>query len=72
MATEADLIQAQIDAITAALSRGVLRVRHGETETTYFTPGQMREALAILQAQLAGAQDTPIRQVRFQTSKGLD
>jgi hypothetical protein len=72
MSTEADLIQAQIDAIVSALSRGVLRVRHGETETTYFTPAQMREALAVLEAKLAGAQTTPVRQVRFMTSKGLD
>lgn len=72
MARSAATVQAEIDALRSAMARGIQRVRHGETETVYFSPEQMQKALDALLAELASLQDTPIRQVRFMTSKGLD
>jgi hypothetical protein len=71
MARTASSVQAEIDALRGKLSSGILRVRHGETETTYATPEQMQRAIDSLQAELDSLATRPVRQVRFKTSKGL-
>ena len=72
MARTAASVQAEIDALRAAMARGVLLVRHGDTETRYASPADMRGVLNDLLAELGALGDRPVRQVRFQTSKGLD
>lgn len=72
MARTAATVQAEIDALRSAMSRGVSLVRHGETETRYFSPSEMQKALDNLLAELNALSASPIRQVRFMTSKGLD
>lgn len=72
MARSLATVQADIDSLRAAMARGVLRVRHGETETTYAGPEQMLKAIDALLAEADALASRPIRQVRFQTSKGLD
>lgn len=71
MARTAATVQAELDALRAAMARGVLRVRHGETETTYANPEQIQGVVDRLVAELSSLQTNPVRQVRFQTSKGL-
>ena len=72
MARSEETIQANIDAIRAAMASSVLKVRHGDTETTYKSNEDMAKALAALLAELNDVSDTPVRQVRFKTSRGLD
>lgn len=72
MARDASTIQADIDALRARMAKGILRVKHGETETTYAGPSDMQKAIDALLAELNGVSATAIRQVRFTTSKGLD
>lgn len=72
MARTAATVQAEIDALRAAMAKGVVRVRHGESDVTYAGPAEMQRVLDSLLAELAALADAPIRQVRFKTSKGLD
>lgn len=72
MARSAATIQSEIDALRASLSKGILRVRHGDTETTYQSVDQMRGWLRELEGELNGVSDEPVRQVRFKTSKGFE
>jgi hypothetical protein len=72
MARTAADIQAEIDSIRANLAKGILRVKHGETDITYNSPSEMRKVLDDLLAELAGVQSSPVRQVRFRTTKGFD
>ena len=72
MARTVASVQSEIDALRAAMARGVVRVRHGETETTFADPSAMQKALDALLAELGSLADSPVRQVRFKTSKGLD
>ena len=65
-------VQAEIDALRAAIARGVTSVRHGDTETRYASIPDMLKALDSLLAEADGLADYPVRQVRFQTSKGFD
>lgn len=72
MARTLEQVQAEIDALRQAMARGVLRVRHNDTETTYADPNQMRGILNDLLAEANSLGTTPTRQMRFATSKGLD
>lgn len=72
MARTLATVQAEIDALRAAIARGVVRVRHGDTETTYAGPEGLAKALDLLLAEADGLAENPVRQVRFQTSKGFD
>lgn len=72
MARTLATVQAEIDALRAAIARGVVRVRHGDTETTYASIDDMLKALDRLLAEADGLSETPVKQVRFQTSKGFD
>ena len=72
MARSLATVQAEIDALRAAIARGVVRVRHGDTETTYASASDMLKALDMLLAEADGLATYPVKQVRFQTSKGFD
>jgi hypothetical protein len=71
MARTAAVIQAEIDALRSSLAKGILRVRHGDSETTYQDASSMRQILADLLAELEGVGTNPTKQVRFATRKGL-
>ena len=71
MARTAATVEAEIDALKANMSRGILRVKHGDVETTFHSLGEMRNWLAELRNELRELESTPIKQVRFRTSKGL-
>lgn len=43
--------QTQIDALKAAIYSGVLVVRHGETTTQYRSLEEMRQVLAMMEAE---------------------
>ena len=72
MARSLETVQAAIDALRAAIARGVVRVRHGDTETTYASIEDMLKALDRLLAEADSLAENPVKQVRFQTSKGFD
>ena len=72
MARSLATVEAEIDALRRQMAKGILRVRHGETDITYSSVADMKAALAELQAEAGRLQDKPVRQVRFKTSKGLD
>ena len=72
MARALSTVQSEIDSLRAAIARGVVRVRHGETETTYASATDMLKALDMLLAEADGLATYPVKQVRFQTSKGFD
>ena len=72
MARALSTVQSEIDSLRAAIARGVVRVRHGETETTYASASDMLKALDMLLAEADGLATYPVKQVRFQTSKGFD
>ena len=67
-----ETVQAEIDALRAAIGRGVHLVRHGDTETRYHNPSDMLLVLDKLQAEADGLAEFPVKQVRFKTSKGFD
>jgi len=48
-------VQAQIDAMEAALARGVLEVRDGERTIRYASPEKLLDALSRLRSQSAAA-----------------
>ncbi len=72
MARTAATIQAEIDSLKAARASGVLRVRHGETETTYQSSESMGRVIADLEAELAALGTSRVRAVRFTSRKGFD
>ena len=72
MARALSTVQSEIDSLRAAIARGVVRVRHGETETTYASASDMLKALDMLLAEADSLATYPVKQVRFKTSKGFD
>lgn len=50
----AGFTQEQIDALKEAIASGVRVVRHNETTTAYQSIQQMKDALAIMQAEVNG------------------
>ena len=72
MARALSLVQSEIDSLRAAIARGQVRVKHGETEITYASVGDMLKALDMLLAETDGLATYPVKQVRFKTSKGFD
>ena len=64
--------QTDIDKLKAAIAQGALRVRYADREVYYRSLSEMRQTLGMMQAAVdAAAGKTRVRQVRFQTSKGL-
>jgi hypothetical protein len=72
MARDATTVQTEIDSLRSSLAKGILRVRHGESDITYQDAATMRGVLNDLIAELNSLSATPLKQVRFKTSKGLD
>ena len=72
MARSLATVQSEIDTLRAAIARGVTSVRHGDTETRYASIPDMLAALDRLLAEADGLATLPVKQVRFQTSKGFD
>lgn len=70
-AAERATLTAQIASLDAALSSGVLVVRHGETMTTYRSVDEMMQVRSFMASKLARDAGTD-RRVRYitQTSKG--
>ncbi len=71
MARDASTVQSELDTLRSRMAKGIFRVRHGETETSYQTASDMLNAIKALEAELGKLAAAPIRQVRFQTDKGL-
>lgn len=72
MARTASVIQAEIDDLRAAIGSGALTVSYPDRSTTYRSMSEMRQALQMLQGELADANGTTrVKQVYFQPSKGL-
>lgn len=64
--------EADIDRLKAAMAQGALRVRYADREVTYRSLDEMKETLALMQADVdAVAGRKPPRQFRFRTMKGL-
>jgi len=63
--------QAQRDALREALASGVLTVQYGDKRVTYRSVGELREALAEVEAALARDAGTRVRQIRVTTRKGF-
>ncbi len=65
-------LQTRIETLKAAIDSGVLRVRHGETETLFRSMDEMNRALTRAEDELFSLQDgTPVRQFRISSRKGL-
>lgn len=62
--------QSQIDSLKKAIASGVLTVRHGDTSTTFRSIGEMRRALADMEAEVNPTTQPPRRTVAG-FSKGL-
>jgi len=63
--------QTQRDALREALASGVLTVQYGDKRVTYRSVGELREALAEVEAALARDAGTRVRQIRVTTRKGF-
>lgn len=71
MARTAAQVEAEIDALRANLSKGILRSRHGDVELTYQNVSEMRSYLADLERELRSLQSAQVKQIRLRTGKGL-
>jgi thiamine monophosphate synthase len=61
----------QRDVLRDALASGVLTVQYADKRITYRSVRELREALAVVEAALAGAAGARVRQIRVTTSKGF-
>lgn len=72
MARTAAVIQADLDAINAAIGSGALSVAYTDRSITYRSIVELRNARQLLESELAGVAGTArIRSVAFMTGKGL-
>lgn len=59
------------DALKKAIAQGAQRVRFGDRDVEYRSLEEMRQTLALIEAELATAAGTArVRQVRFYTGGG--
>ncbi len=63
--------EAQRDALRKALASGERRVTYDGKTVEYRSIAELKEALAEVEAALAGAEGRRVRQIRTTTSKGL-
>jgi len=66
--------QTDVDKLKAAIAQGATRVRFADREVSYRSLAEMRDTLAMMQAEIdaaAGIKRRRGRQIRFVTSKGL-
>lgn len=72
MARTAAQINADIDAVRAAIGSGVLTCSYGDRTVTYRSVVELRHALQMLDQELAQATAAiKVRSVAFMTGKGL-
>lgn len=71
MARTAEEVEAEINTLRANMSKGILRVRHGDVETTFQNITEMKNWLAELKVELRELSGSLVKQVRFRTGKGL-
>ena len=70
MPSTADL-QARLEALKAARDSGVLRVRYGETDTTYRSLDEIDRIIAAIETDLARASGAQrVRTIRLYTRSG--
>ncbi len=63
--------QQQAEALREAMTSGVLTVEYDGKRVTYRSVGEIREALAEVDAALAREEGRRVRQIRINTSKGF-
>ena len=63
--------QQQAEALREAMTSGVLTVEYDGKRVTYRSVGEIREALAEVDAALAREEGRRVRQIRVTTSKGF-
>ena len=63
--------QQQAEALREAMASGVLTVEYDGKRVTYRSVGEIREALAEIDAALARDEGRRVRQIRINTNKGF-
>jgi hypothetical protein len=63
--------QQQAEALREAMTSGVLTVEYDGKRVTYRSVGEIREALAEVDAALAREEGRRVRQIRIDTNKGF-
>lgn len=64
--------QTDVDALKAAIALGALKVRYSDREVTYRSLDEMRETLALMEAEANAVPGRrPAKAIRFRTDKGL-
>ena len=63
--------QQQAEALREAMASGVLTVEYDGKRVTYRSVGEIREALAEVDAALAREEGRRVRQIRINTNKGF-
>jgi hypothetical protein len=62
----------QLQVLRDALANGVRRVRFGDREIEYRTVDELKQAIAVAEADVAkNGGVAPVRQIRVQTQKGF-
>jgi len=62
----------QLQTLRDALATGVRRVRFGDREIEYRTVDELKQAIAVAEADVAKSSGAgPVRQLRVQTEKGF-
>ena len=62
----------QLQTLRDALATGVRRVRFGDREIEYRTVDELKQAIAVAEADVANSSGAgPVRQIRVQTEKGF-
>jgi hypothetical protein len=62
----------QLQALRDALANGVRRVRFGDREIEYRTVDELKQAIAVAEADVAKSSGVPVtRQIRVSTEKGF-
>jgi hypothetical protein len=62
----------QLQALRDALANGVRRVRFGDREIEYRTVDELKQAIAVAEADVAKNSGVPVtRQIRVSTEKGF-
>lgn len=71
--TDSATITTRLEKLKAARDTGVLTVKQGENLTTFRSLAEIERTIAQLEADLAAANGTPKRRVRYmyQSGKGL-
>lgn len=63
--------QTDIDALEAAIARGVRKVKQGDEEVEYRSLSEMKETLRMMKASVQSSGGRPIRVTYPRTTRGL-